>query len=390
MYNWTFFALMLSNASLRVATMMLVALVPLYAFDLGLSPVQVGLTSTLYFATAALCRPLAGWLVDTKGRWLIMLLGVVLFTLATGLYLLSLPVWLFLALRALQGAGFSLNGTAVGTLATDIIPEKKLAEGLGILSLEQTAVTIFAPGLALTLREIAGYETAFGVALAFCLMNFLLRIPLAKPAKEVEIRRRASMSSATHRGILQLVEKDAWRPATVMLCFMFGTTCVNTFLAAYGLQQGLGNVGLFFVASGIALAVSRLLMGWLRRRMSLTMIVCFGVLFSTASMALIYFAASMPMLIVSGACFGFGAGVVSPAMNSISVLSAKPEARGKASATYFFALDVSTAAGAWILGLVASAASMRDVFAVSGVMVLSSLLLILWLHRTQRLPRKGI
>ncbi|HCH47471.1 MFS transporter [Glutamicibacter arilaitensis] len=100
---------MLSNASLRVATMMLVALVPLYAFDLGLSPAEVGLTSTLYFATAALSRPLAGWLVDAKGRWMAMLLGASFFTIGTGLHLLSLPVRHFLALRALQGAGFSLK-----------------------------------------------------------------------------------------------------------------------------------------------------------------------------------------------------------------------------------------------------------------------------------------
>ncbi|MGO2068350.1 MULTISPECIES: MFS transporter [Glutamicibacter] len=109
MYSRTFFALMLSNASLRVATMMLVALVPLYAFDLGLSPAEVGLTSTLYFATAALSRPLAGWLVDAKGRWMAMLLGASFFTIGTGLHLLSLPVRHFLALRALQGAGFSLK-----------------------------------------------------------------------------------------------------------------------------------------------------------------------------------------------------------------------------------------------------------------------------------------
>ncbi len=367
--------------------MMLVALVPLYAFDLGLSATQIGLTSTLYFASAALSRPLAGWLVDAKGRWSIMLLGVSLFTIATGLFLLSLPVWLFLALRAVQGAGFSLNGTAVATLATDIIPEKKLAEGLGILSLEQTVVTIFAPGLALTLRQTAGYEVAFGVALAFCLLNFILRLALAKPAKEVEKRRKTEMLAPARIDLKQLVEKDAWRPSTVMLCFMFGTTSVNTFLAAYGIQQGIENVGPFFVASGIALAISRLLMGGLRKRLSLTSIVSFGVLFSTVSMSLIYYAHSMTMLIAAGACFGFGAGVVSPAMNSISVLSAKPEARGRASATFFFALDVSTAVGAWVLGIVATVLSMRSAFAVSGVMVFSSLLLIWWLHRTQRLPR---
>lgn len=186
---------MFSNASLRIATMMLVTLVPLYAFDLGLNAMQVGLTSTLYFATAALTRPVSGWLVDTRGRWVVMLLGVGIFTVATGLYLLSIPAWLFLALRAFQGAGFSLNGTAVSTLATDLIPEKKLAEGLGILSLEQTVVTIFAPWLALTLRVHAGYEVAFGVALVCCGLNFLLRFALAKEAKAIDAGRRAKLAA---------------------------------------------------------------------------------------------------------------------------------------------------------------------------------------------------
>lgn len=394
MYTRVFFALMLSNASLRIATMMLVTLVPLYAFDLGLSPVQVGLTSTLYFATAALTRPLSGWLVDSRGRWVIMLLGVALFTAATGLYLLSLPVWLFLALRAVQGAGFSLNGTAVSTLATDIIPEKKLAEGLGILSLEQTVVTIFAPWLALTLRIHAGYEVAFAVALGCCVLNFLVRMALAKEAKAIDARRRAKASTIPGRNrsgfhLKNLVEKDSWRPATVMLCFMFGSTSVSTFLAAYALSQGMENIGLFFVMSGLMLAVSRLLIGTMRKVLSLTGIVVGGVVLNVGAMLCIYFADGLGLLLVAGALFGFSTGVVSPSMNSISVLSARPEARGRASATYFFALDVSTALGAWILGTIAALWTLREAFLTSAAIVALSLLLIMWLYRTGRMPRKN-
>ncbi|GAA0231869.1 hypothetical protein GCM10009527_030510 [Actinomadura nitritigenes] len=51
-----------------------------------------------------------------------------------------------------------------------------------------------------------------------------------------------------------------------MFLLMFGTAGINTFMAAYALGRGIGGSGLFYVASGLMLAVSRLTAGRLGPR----------------------------------------------------------------------------------------------------------------------------
>lgn len=387
MYTRVFFALMLSNASLRVATLMLVTLVPLYALDIGLSALEVGLTTTLYFGAAALARPVSGWLVDSRGRWPIMFVGVALLTVASGMYLLTIPAALFLVLRAVQGVGFSLNSTATNTLATDMIPRERLAEGLGILGLEQTVVQILAPWMALILVTTYNYEIAFAVVVGCCLINLLLRIPLAKPAKALEATRRRQPKPRPVPGSAwgKIVEPDSWRPASVMLFFMMGNTCVGTFLAASALGRGINNVGLFFVASGVALAISRLLIGPVQRRFSLLQVVATGILLSGISMVCMYYAADTWGLIGAGAIYGLGVGVVTPSMNAMTVMAARPQARGRASATLFLAMDTGMALGAWALGYIAVIYSMEVTFLWAAGSVLLAMFWLLWLARSGRL-----
>lgn len=392
MYTKVFFALMLSNASLRVATLMLVTLVPLYALDIGLSPLEVGLTTTLYFGAAALARPLSGWLVDTRGRWPIMFIGVILLTLASGMYLLTIPAALFLTLRAVQGVGFSLNSTASNALASDMIPRERLAEGLGILGLEQTVVQIFAPWLALILIASYDYETAFAVVVGCCVANLLLRIPLAKTAKALETTRRQQPKPAqTQRKFwTKIVEPDAWRPASVMFFFMMGNTCVGTFLAASALSREISNVGLFFVASGVALAISRLLIGPLQRHLSLLKVVALGIALSGVSMLCMYLATGTWGLILAGVLYGLGVGVVTPSMNAITVLAARSQARGRASATLFLAMDTGMALGAWALGYVAVVQNMHTTFLWAAGSMAIALFWLVWLARTGRLRTRRI
>lgn len=387
MYTRVFFALMLSNASLRIATLMLVTLVPLYALDIGLSALEVGLTTTLYFGAAALARPVSGWLVDSRGRWPIMFLGVILLTLATGMYLLSIPAALFLTLRAVQGVGFSLNSTAANALASDMIPRERLAEGLGILGLEQTVVQIFAPWLALFLVAAYDFETAFAVVVGCCLLNLLLRLPLAKTAKALELARSKQLRSLPRQSKFwgKIVEPQAWRPASVMMFYMMGNTCVGTFLAASALSRGIGNVGLFFVASGVALAISRVLIGPAQRRLSLLKVVAVGIVFSGVSLVCMYLAADTWGLIGAGILYGLGVGVVTPSMNATTVMAASAQSRGQASATLYLAMDVGMALGAWGLGYVAIFQGMDATFLWAAGSMAAALFWLIWLARSGQL-----
>ncbi|MFT4212914.1 MAG: MFS transporter [Microbacterium sp.] len=368
---------MASNACLRASSFMLMTLVPVYVMDNGFSAADAGLTTTLYMGAAVLMRPVAGSLVDRRGRWIAMTIGAVAFTVASGLLPLATPLWLFLVVRAIQGLGFSLNGTAVMTLATDIIPERRLAQGIGLLGLEQTIVQMFAPWLALELRAVAGYAVAFLVVFAFGVLNLLLRIPLAATSRRVDRERRERILVREDDPLRQtrvplwhrVVERDAWRVSSVMFFVMFGTTSVNSFLAAYAIARGIENAGFFFTASGLAVAVSRVLLVPLGRRFGQLKVVMPGIVTVSLAMLVIVWAPGLPQLIVAGLLYGLGTGMIAPGLNTLAILGASRRNRGRASSTFYMAMDLGNALGAAALGVVASASGLGSAFVVSSVVV---------------------
>lgn len=380
-----FVSLLVSNGVLRICTFMLTTIVPLYALHLGLSPAGAGLTTTIYMSAAVLVRPLAGRLVDVRGRWLVILLGSSIFCAAAGLTVIALPIWAFLVDRALQGIGFSFNGTAVMTLATDIIPERRLAQGISYLGIEQTVAQIAGPWLALELVTSAGYTTTFAVVFALTIVNLLVRMPIAQIARRLELERATAVAAAAETDAHavdrpaasapwasvwhRIVEKDAWRPSAVMGIVMRGSTTVGTFLAAFAFQRGIEHASLFFVCSGVALALSRFAVPTIGARVGQRSVIGVAILVVAAGLALVAWMPSAPVLMVAGVCYGLGSGAVSPGLNALAVVAADPRSRGLANSTFFMAMDLANAVGAAALGLVADAAGYAVMFAAAATLV---------------------
>jgi MFS family permease len=385
-----FLALMTANATLRVSTNMLIVLVPLYALDQGASLTVAGLTTTFYMMAAVVLRPLSGAWVDARGRYAALVTGSVLFCAATGMYVLTLPVWALLAVRVLQGVGFSLNGTAVMTLATDLIPEQRMAEGIGYLGVEQTVAQLFGPWLALSLWTAHGFAWAFGVAFAFASVNLLIRIPLRPVIRRLDAARRsaarpsgASPDAAAPRADAdgrpadarkapwwnRVVDPDAWRPASVMFLLMFGAAAVNTFMVTYTAGHGIENAGPFFTASGVMLAVSRLTAGRVQRRLGTGWVVGPGVALTALSQAAIWWSPNLGVLVLAGAAFGMGMGAAQPMLNSLAVLSVGKERRGRANSTFFMAMDLAGAVGAVSMGVLATRTGTGSVFLMSAALM---------------------
>ncbi|MFB4296669.1 MFS transporter [Actinomadura sp. NTSP31] len=398
-FTFPFVLLMAANGLLRTGTQMLIALVPLYTLDQGASPAVAGLTTTFYMMAAVMLRPLSGSLVDDRGRYAVMVVGSVLYCAASGLYVLALPVWALLAARALQGVGFSLNGTAVMTLATDLIPERRMSEGIGYLGVEQTVAQLLGPWLALELRSACGYRWAFAVAFGCGLVNVLLRIPLRSAAARVDARRVAAAprrdaedAGPAKRGAqpsrplwTRIVDRDAWRPASVMFLLMFGTAGINTFMAAYALGRGIGNSGLFFVASGLMLAVSRLTAGRIERRWGTVWVLAPGIALLVLGQVGVWWCPNLLVLMLAGASYGLGMGAAQPTLNALAVLVAGRERRGRANSTFFMAMYLSQAVGAVGLGAVAGVVGTGRVFLVAAALTATSLALYLTFRARSRL-----
>ena len=387
-FTLPFVSLMIANGLLRVCTYMLITVVPLYALASGVSMATAGLTTTVYMLAAVLVRPVSGRLVDARGRYAVMLFGSLLYCLATGLYVLTLPVWLLLAVRAVQGLGFSFNGTAVMTLATDLIPESRMAEGIGYLGMEQTVAQLFAPWLALTIVSGYGFRAAFMVVFAFATLNLLVRVPLNRVAEH----RRGPAGTAGRTAPAttpddggreawwsRIVDKGAARPAAIMFFVMSGVAAVNTYLAAYTTGRGLAGSGLFFTASGITLAAARLSGGRLRR-IGTTWTITSGIVMVSVALLLVDWSPNLTVLLAGGACYGWGMGTAQPGMSALAVLSAPKSRRGLANSTFFMALDLSQAVDAAVLGALAGVAGTGAVFAASSCVVAAAAVVFLLLR----------
>lgn len=106
---------------------------------------MVGLTTTVCTIASLILRPLLGGMLDRYGRRGLVLVGTLLFVLATLFCGMTGSFAVLLALRAVQGLGFSAHTTALNTWATDILPEERMAEGIGLYGPNRLHLHAIAP-----------------------------------------------------------------------------------------------------------------------------------------------------------------------------------------------------------------------------------------------------
>ncbi len=164
------------------------------------------------------------------------------------------------------------------TMATDIIPKRRMSEGIGYLGLTMTLSRALFPWVALsaqerlrlpdhllgdlwhrapgrlaallTLRWAKGAERAACTA-ASASVSSAASLPALEASPPTPVQGRSATSLLWER----LVDRDALKPSGIMFVVMFSSSCLQTFVVVYAIAKGIGNPGLFFVASAVAVAV---------------------------------------------------------------------------------------------------------------------------------------
>ena len=394
--TWRYGTIMFADLLPRVCGTMQITLFPLYMIESGFSTTIAGLTTTAFMLAAVAFRPVSGKLVDSKGRYLGIIIGAVVNLLASGFFIFEIPAWLFLTMIGLLGLGFCFLGTGLMTLATDIIPKSRMSEGIGYLGLTQTIARAFLPLLALALKDAFGYRVTFAVAFVIAAVT-VLSVSSLKPGRkktgasdrdtggvsETYAEDSSSMSRSSKKEAIweKLVDKDALKPSTVMLFIMFASSSVQTFLVVHAISKGIGNPGVFFTANAIAIAVARLSVGKISQKYGSVAVLAPGMGLMSLSMVGMYSSANMAILMISGALYGLGLGMVQPELNSLAVLAARDERRGLANSTFFMAMDLGQAVGASVMGVVAGYAGLGSIFLTGAIFVAITLFGYLMLNR---------
>jgi len=354
----------------------------------------VSLSIAGYLAITAVLQVIMGPLSDRFGRRPVLLVGLVIFTLASLVCALTTSIWVFLAFRVLQGAviaGWALSLAVI----RDMAPPQEAASLIGYVSMAMAVAPMLGPMLGGALDEVFGWRasfvvfTGFGVAaLGLCWVDLgeTNKTPSETFAKQFQ----------TYPELLR--SRRYWGYA---LCMAFSTGSFYVFLAGAPLvavaMLGLSPMVLGFYMGTITagFGLGSFLSGRYAKQYPLTTMMIVGRIVACAGLLgglVLVLAGYVNVMSLFGATVfvGLGNGLTMPSC-SVGAMSVRPKLAGSAAG---LAGALTVGAGAVLTSIAGAILTQANgAYTLLGMMLFSSLtalvaaFYVLWIDRREGFER---
>ena len=361
------------NLCLFIGFQMLNVGIPVYMSQLGAPAQIIGLATTFMTIAATITRIFAGAMVDRFGRSGMLVGGIAILVCAIVSFSIFPIVGAILGLRLLHGVGWGIGSTATSTIAADIIPKHRFAEGMGYYSMTIAISGSIAPAASIALVQGPGTIYMLIISAAVTVLAFILAII------QVRLRRHATESQADGAPVDRPVapddpangdasssstaeprkapskfdtffERRALLPGALIMLINVGFGCIITFIALHAEAQGVSGVTWYFITYAICTLASRPIIGKLIDRYGYRVPSILAAFCTAATLVLIGFSNSALMFAFSGIFAGLGLGTTMTAFQAMAVASVEPWRRGVATSTFFTAFDIGIAIGSLLGG----------------------------------------
>lgn len=350
LWNANYLRTWVANFMIFFSFMLLTPLMPSYLSEVfGADKQTIGIVLSGYTLTALLIRSLSGFLVDSFPRRIVLMTSYFLFALCFAGYLVAGSLLLFAIVRTLHGAPFGATTVANSTVAIDVLPSSRRAEGIGYYGLSNNIATAISPTVALLLfNRFQNYDMLFWVALLTALLGLW-------STSQVKTRERDIQRDRRPLSLDRFVLVKGWREGIAMICYAFSYGVLATYIAIYGKEElGItGGTGLFFMLLAIGLILSRLVGSRTLRQGKVTQNATVGTAISLFGYLL--FAAVHNSWGYYGAALiiGLGNGHMFPAFQTMFINLAENSQRGTANSTLLVSWDIGIGLGTLVGGIVA-------------------------------------
>ena len=381
---WTaeFIGMSATNFFHLMAQYILIVGLPIYIMnEMKGGELEAGLAMTFFQIGAVSSRPFAGRLIDSlhKGR---LLLGATLAFFAIMLaFCFAHTEEAIYTLRLLQGIEFALGTTAAATLAALVLPAAKKGTGIGYFALSTNLAMVVGPLAGLLIIRSFGMMALFVFLTASALFTLWLANRRKLPDEIVVPKEKKG------RGF-SLVERQALPAALIGGLVFFAYGGVLTFIPLYARTLGMEeDVSAFFAIFALIIVVTRPFIGRIFDQRGADYTVYPGLLLFFLGFLCFAAAESSAAFLASAAILGAGFGAASPALQTLAVASVAPERAGLATATYFWALDISVGLAAATLGLVAANFGYAALYGLlcPAVLVLAVIFYTIWRRRGKKI-----
>ncbi|WP_040413486.1 MFS transporter [Desulfosporosinus sp. OT] len=351
----------------------LLPVLPLYLESLGGNYMQIGFVMGIFSISSLILRPISGSFTDRMGRKTLLYASIIVF-LCTPLFYILTPSLLLASLTQIF-YGFSVGAFTVAstTMATDLTPDEKITQYVGIFSLAFVAAKGFAPAIGNLLFIKYGFHGALLFSWFAGLLSLLLLIPVKGP--------RFRSSNPNVHFSKMLFDFRVQMPMITLFCGMVTFGIISNWLSTFATNRGIVNVSLFFFINTAFMIISRLFTAKITIKGLPRLTVLTGVLM-IVSIWLIAGVTQMWQLALVGIVYGIGYGAYYPTLTSIVVLSVDKEERGTALGIYTTAFDLGVTAGSVLGGL---SHYFGFVYVFWGITIIPILGLVYFWHQHRRL-----
>lgn len=338
-WNKNFVIACIGNFLIACSFNLMMPTIPIYLADeLGIEPSQIGIVLSSYAIALLIIRPFCGYVVDVYARKPLFLLGISLFISAFFGYYFATTVMFFVVLRFVHGLFWGLSTVSANTVAIDIIPASRRAEGIGYFGVNTNIAMAVAPFVAVNIYDTYGFQMLIHCAL---IMGFLAIIVVC--FIKVPVRQKLDKIPAMSLDRFLLLKGIPIFLNQLFISFGWGT--LVAFAVLYGKQTGIHNAGIFFLFLAGGIVLSRVTSGKFVDRGHIHKVMATALLVISIGFLGFGMLHSIYAFCISAFLIGIGYGTLFPALQTIYINMAPSSKRGTANSTYLTGFDLGIGIG---------------------------------------------
>lgn len=322
--------------------MIVMPLLPLYLSETFMANKHViGLVLSGYTITALLIRPLSGYLVDSFSRKKILLISYFLFFIFFAGYIVATSLLLFTVIRTIHGAPMGTVTVANSTVAIDVLPSTRRAEGIGYYGLSNNLATAIAPTVGLLMYQyFHSYDIVFIIALLTSGIGLYIN-------STVKLKERIIQTKKCHLSLDRFILLKGWSIGITLACLAFSYGIISTYLAIYGKEElhMTSGTGIFFAILCFGLMTSRIIGARTLRRNMIVLNCSLGIIISLFGYFVFAAFHNYWGYYGSALIIGLGNGHMFPAMQNMFISLAASSQRGTANSTLLTSWDIGIGLG---------------------------------------------
>jgi MFS family permease len=331
---------------------------PFHILDLGGSTFASGLFLGFLTYSSAISAPFTGAFADRFGQRRVLIvtsLALAVFSLA---YAFIADYRMLLALVVIHGVFWSGLLSASAAYMTNLLPERRRAEGIGYWGLSSVAAIAVAPTVGFWI-----YQRGW---LWLCILGACLNIVMAAIA--FNLRRDRMCIAPGRRKTQRLLE---WRVLIISGClflYSFGYGGITSFTALYADANAVTPKSIYLTTLAIVILLTRPLAGRLGDRFGYRRIFVPCLVLISVGLALLAIGGTRPWLILSAIIFGTGFGTAYPVYVGYVMQDVAVERRGAAFGAILAAFDTGIGTGSTLMGGLIQRFGYEPAFAVAAAL----------------------